>query len=61
MPIEIKSAQTIHRDFFKGLDYFRKLCGSPCEISYLIYEGDHEFNLEGHQVLNFKHAAQIMT
>lgn len=36
--IEIKSATTVSSDFFKGLDYYRKL--NPEAEPYLIYGGD---------------------
>lgn len=61
IPIEIKSAQTINQDFFKGLRYFRKLTGNRCGQPYLIYSGEQEFEFtEGH-ILNYHHASRIVT
>ena len=39
LPIEIKSGSTITSDFFKGLNYFRKLAGDQIENTCLIYGG----------------------
>ena len=38
VPIEIKSGQTISGDYFKGIDYFSKLFGTPGGA--VIYAGD---------------------
>lgn len=38
LPLEIKSGKTVTDDFFKGLNYWRKLTGS--DKGYLIYDGD---------------------
>ncbi len=39
-PLEIKSGQTINRDYFKGLDYWRKLAGKTAGKAWLVYGGD---------------------
>ena len=39
--VEIKSAKTIATDFFKGLDYWKKI--SEQKKGFLIYTGDDEF------------------
>ncbi len=39
-PLEIKSGQTINRDYFKGLDFWRKLAGETAGKAWLIYGGD---------------------
>ncbi len=39
-PLEIKSGQTINPDYFKGLDYWRKLAGKTAGKAWLIYGGD---------------------
>jgi len=38
-PIEIKSADTLRSDFFKNLELFQKLSGTPADDCYLIYQG----------------------
>ena len=39
-PLEIKSGQTINRDYFKGLDFWRKLARDTTGPAWLIYGGD---------------------
>jgi uncharacterized protein len=39
-PIEIKLSRTIQPDFFKGLNLFSQLTGTPIENNYLVYGGD---------------------
>ena len=39
-PLEIKSGQTINKDYFKGLDFWRKLAGEPSRQAWLVYGGD---------------------
>ncbi len=39
-PVEIKSGQTINQDYFKGLDFWRKLAGETAGQAWLIYGGD---------------------
>lgn len=40
VPIEIKSGQTIARDYFKGLQAWREITKSPQTQGYVIYGGD---------------------
>lgn len=40
IPLEIKSGETISRDFFKGLRYWSKISGASPSEAYLIYGGD---------------------
>lgn len=39
-PLEIKSGQTINQDYFKGLDFWRKLAGKTAGKAWLVYGGD---------------------
>ncbi len=39
-PLEIKSGQTINKDYFKGLDFWRKLAGKTAGKGWLVYGGD---------------------
>ncbi|HFD86152.1 MAG TPA: ATP-binding protein [Gammaproteobacteria bacterium] len=39
-PLEIKSGQTINRDYFKGLDFWRKLADESAGKAWLVYGGD---------------------
>lgn len=51
--IEIKSGKTITADYFKNLEYFKKLSG--CENSFLLYSGDDQLTRStGTKVLNWR-------
>jgi predicted AAA+ superfamily ATPase len=39
-PLEIKCGQTINTDYFKGLDFWRKLAGETTGQAWLVYGGD---------------------
>ncbi len=39
-PLEIKSGQTINKDYFKGLEFWRKLAGETTGKAWLVYGGD---------------------
>ncbi|MEN8133761.1 MAG: ATP-binding protein [Pseudomonadota bacterium] len=39
-PMEIKSGQTINRDYFKGLEFWKKLAGESAGRAWLVYGGD---------------------
>ncbi|TET33095.1 MAG: ATP-binding protein [Planctomycetota bacterium] len=47
IPVEVKSAQTVASDFFKGIDYWRDLSGSAQGRAALIYGGDSAFRRKG--------------
>ena len=51
LPIEMKSGQTINSEFFKGLEYWRKLTGLADSPSALIYGGDSPTMFKGTSVL----------
>lgn len=51
VPIEIKSGQTINNDFFKGLEYWRKLTGTANSPAALIYGGDSSTQFKNISVL----------
>ncbi len=38
-PIEIKSADTVRPEFFRNLELFQKVSGTPPEHCYLVYQG----------------------
>lgn len=59
IPIEIKSAETINRGFFKGLNYFQNLLGPRCGQSYLVYAGTHSITMEHAKVINYRDIAQV--
>ncbi len=39
-PLEIKSGQTINRDYFKGLEFWKNLAGDNGGKAWLVYGGD---------------------
>lgn len=39
-PLEIKSGQTINKDYFKGLEFWQKLAGETAGKTWLVYGGD---------------------
>ena len=39
-PLEIKSGQTIIKDYFKGLEFWKKLAGESAGKAWLVYGGD---------------------
>jgi predicted AAA+ superfamily ATPase len=51
---EIKSAKDFNKDFFKGLNYFRKLFGVEVEKSLIIYNGDIENPSNDNGLINFR-------
>ena len=57
--IEIKSAQTVVPDFFKGLDYFEKIAGKALAKKYVVYGGTDEQNRTAGQVLSYKNCHKI--
>lgn len=59
VPIEIKSALTLHAGFFKGLDYFKQVC-TRTEPGWLIYAGTLTPHSERGQVINFQQTRQAV-
>ena len=54
LPIEIKSAETLHPEFIKGLIYFNKITNTEHQ-GYIVYAGnDPIMNLKGYRVFNYK-------
>ena len=39
-PLEIKSGQTINKDYFKGLEFWKNLAGDNAGKAWLVYGGD---------------------
>ena len=54
MPIEIKSGQTINRDYFKGLERWTALAGDMARNPTLIYAGDDRQTRRGVRVAGWK-------
>lgn len=47
VPMEIKSGMTVNADFFRGLEYWRSLCGRPDTPGCLVYGGDRPSRQHG--------------
>ena len=60
IPIEIKAAQTFHRDFLSNLKFFQELVGDRFEKGFLIYAGSNEQKIESFAILNFLHATKAI-
>jgi predicted AAA+ superfamily ATPase len=58
--VEIKSSETFHHDFLKGLQYFQKLAGERCRDGYLVYSGIEDFKFGSINVMNFKKSSLIV-
>jgi predicted AAA+ superfamily ATPase len=58
IPIEIKSAKTLNRNLFKGIDYFKKISTNAGE-GYLIYSGDLTPDADNIKVRNFIRTFEI--
>jgi len=50
IPVEIKSGKTLTPDFFKGLDFWKKISGNQVGPAALIYAGDHSLRQKDHTV-----------
>jgi len=60
LPIEIKSGQTIQREFFTGLDRWRALAGERVVAPALVYGGTQAFERQGVRVLGWNACAQLL-
>lgn len=54
IPVEIKSAQTYHPDFMKGLQRFNKLFQNRIPKSFLTYDGELELVQNTGEIVNFR-------
>jgi len=56
---EIKSGQTFTSHFLNGLDYLRKLIPDRIVNSNLVYAGEQEMTINGHQIMNYKNLSKL--
>nr|VFJ70293.1 MAG: hypothetical protein BECKFW1821C_GA0114237_102223 [Candidatus Kentron sp. FW] len=59
MPIEIKSGQTLNREFFMGLERWMLLAGSQAIGPTLIYGGTHQHTRKGVRVFGWGDVARV--
>ena len=57
--VEIKSATTIHPDFFKGLNFYEKMSSIGTDNAYLMYGGDKNSKRKEANVLSWKNTAEL--
>lgn len=57
IPVDIKSSESWHSDFAKGLNYFRKVSG--IEKGHVVYAGQLEWEGDALSVHNFAGAARV--
>ncbi len=60
MPIEIKSGQTVNRDFFSGLEHWTRLAGDLAIAPTLVYGGSQEWSRKGVRVLGWDKSEKIL-
>ena len=61
VPLEVKSSETIHSDFFTPLRQFCELAEIPSSSSYLVYGGAVDQKREHGSILSWKHLDQVKT
>ena len=52
--VEIKSSQTYHKDFLKGLNYLKKIYPERCKNNLLIYDGEDIGRIKDTEIVNFR-------
>lgn len=58
IPIEIKSSQTFHADFLKGLKLLYKIADNRVPTGYVIYSGHQEMKIDDFQIINYRNASE---
>lgn len=57
IPVEMKSGKTVNRDFFKALDWWRRITSS--DNSCLVYGGDSSYRIEGTSVISWRNCSEL--
>lgn len=52
--VEIKSSQTYHKDFLKGLIYLKKIYPKRCLNNLLVYDGVDIGDISNTEIINFR-------
>lgn len=60
IPIEIKASQTYHPAFLKSIKFYETIANSRVKKGYLVYAGQHEQQIGNINIVNFKHAHEIV-
>lgn len=61
IPIEIKSSRTFNSSLISGIKSFTKMVPDRSASPHLIYSGDEEMKVGDIQLLNYRHAAKIVS
>ena len=61
IPIEIKAAQTVVMQFFKGLKHFKSTAKNKCALGYLVYSGHPMQGIEEFEVINYLNVDKVFT
>ncbi len=59
MPIEIKSGQTVNRDFFTGLERWMRLAGEQSHSPVLIYGGEDSYAHRGIDIIDWRQCGSV--
>jgi len=60
IPVEIKAGQTVAKDFFKELEFWKKTTDNPESPHYLIYGGYENQNWPQAQVISWKNVGNLI-
>ena len=58
--VEIKSATTVHPDFFKGLNFYEKLSNIGADNAFLLYGGDKNSKRREANVISWKNTTEFL-
>ena len=59
VPVEIKSAETFHKNFLKGVRYFKGIVSERSPVGFVIYAGDNKQQIDDFNIINYRNAASI--
>ena len=60
MPVEIKSGQTVNRDFFSGLERWMALANDQARLPTLVYGGKENMTRQGTRVLTWRNLHDVI-
>ena len=58
--VEIKSGETLHGEFFRGLAYFKRISEQPDDHFFLVYGGTGRQSRKHGQVIGWRHVADLL-
>ncbi len=61
IPIEIKSSQTWHNSFLKGINYFKALLGDRVTNAMIVYGGDNNRTTKNYRLYSYKWLKKVLT